>query len=384
MAPSRDLALVIGTASIVGTTISLSMPLLSLVLERHGFDAGLIGLNAMASGLGIFLVAPMMGPLLRRFGPRPAAAGGMVVAAAAVLALPLEIAFLPWFGLRILVSAGTAVVFVVSEAAINALVSEERRGRVLGIYATVFSVGYAAGPLLVAAIGSSGLLPFLLTAALFAAGIPPLLAARGLDRALTGSGPRPGIGAFFGILRRAPLPLFAIFCFGIVETAQFALFPVYGLSTGHPERLVGLMLAVWITGNILLQYPVGWLADRLPRIMVLALVAALAAATHFLLPATIRDGLLVWPLLLLMGGATGAIYTLGLVLIGQRFSGFELALANTVFVMLIEAGMLVGPGTAGFAMRIFGPQGLPVFSGLVLLLLAAGAAATAVRRDRGA
>ncbi|HFD16587.1 MAG TPA: MFS transporter [Rhodospirillales bacterium] len=384
MAARRDLALVIGTASIVGMTISLSLPLLSLVLERHGFGAGAIGLNAMASGLGIFLVAPVMGGLLRRLGPRPAAAAGMVVAALATLALPLEVALLPWFLLRLVMSAGTAIVFVVSEAAINALVEDERRGRTLGVYATVFSIGYAVGPLLVAATGSAGYLPFLVTAFLFAAGLPPLLAARGLDRALGGDGPRPGIAAFLGILKRAPLPLFAIFCFGVVETSHFALFPLYGLAAGYREETVGLMLAVWITGNILLQYPVGWLADRLPRLLVLALLAALAAASLFALPALIGDRRLIWPLLLVMGGATGAVYTLSLVLVGQRFSGFELALANTAFVMMIEAGMLAGPAAIGLAMNGFGPEGLPVVAGLVLAFLAAAAAAAGMRSPRAA
>lgn len=379
MARRRDLALVIGTASLVGMTISVCLPLLSLVLKRHGFSAGMIGLNAMAGGLGIFVVAPVMGPLLRRFGPRPAAAAGMAVGALTMLVLPLVVAFLPWFLLRVLVSAGTAIVFVVSEAAINALVDDERRGRVLGLYATVFSIGYAMGPLLVAALGSAGYLPFLVTALLFAAGIPPLLAARGLDRALAPGDRRPAAGAFLGILRRGALPLLAIFGFGIVETSQFALFPVYGLAMGYGERLIGVMLAVWITGNILFQYPVGWLADRLPRILVLALVAGLAALTLFVLPLLIGDSRLIWPLLLVMGGATGAVYTLSLVLVGQRFSGFELALANTVFVMMIEAGMLVGPPTTGLAMSGFGPQGLPLAMAAVLAVVALSAVIAAAR-----
>ncbi len=379
MGRRRDLALVIGTASLVGMTISLSLPLLSLVLERHGFSAGMIGLNAMAGGLGIFVIAPVMGPLLRRFGPRPAAAAGMAVAAVTMLVLPLLVAFLPWFLLRLLVSAGTAIVFVVSEAAINALVEDARRGRVLGLYATVFSIGYALGPLLVAALGSAGYLPFLVTALLFAAGIPPLLAARGLDRALAPEDRRPAAGAFLGILRRASLPLLAIFAFGIVETSQFALFPVYGLAMGYGERLIGVMLAVWITGNIVLQYPVGWLADRLPRVLVLALVAGIAALTLLALPMVIDGKQLIWPLLVLMGGATGAIYTLSLVLVGQRFAGFELALANTAFVMMIEAGMLVGPAATGLAMSRFGPHALPLAMAAVLGLLALGAAAAALR-----
>ena len=303
----------------------------------------------------------------------------MAVGALTMLVLPLVVAFLPWFLLRVLVSAGTAIVFVVSEAAINALVDDERRGRVLGLYATVFSIGYAMGPLLVAALGSAGYLPFLVTALLFAAGIPPLLAARGLDRALAPGDRRPATGAFLGILRRGALPLLAIFGFGIVETSQFALFPVYGLAMGYGERLIGVMLAVWITGNILFQYPVGWLADRLPRILVLALVAGLAALTLFVLPLLIGDSRLIWPLLLVMGGATGAVYTLSLVLVGQRFSGFELALANTVFVMMIEAGMLVGPPTTGLAMSGFGPQGLPLAMAAVLAVVALSAVIAAAR-----
>ena len=53
LAPYRDLVLVIATASIASMTISLGFPLLSLVLEREGYDAFTIGLNSAASGFGI-------------------------------------------------------------------------------------------------------------------------------------------------------------------------------------------------------------------------------------------------------------------------------------------------------------------------------------------
>ena len=53
------------TATLVGMTISLALPLLSLVLERAGVDSFTIGLNTAANGLGVFLVAPFVRRLVR-------------------------------------------------------------------------------------------------------------------------------------------------------------------------------------------------------------------------------------------------------------------------------------------------------------------------------
>ena len=50
----RELGLVILTATTVGMTIALTLPLLALNLQRAGADPFTIGLNATAGGLGIF------------------------------------------------------------------------------------------------------------------------------------------------------------------------------------------------------------------------------------------------------------------------------------------------------------------------------------------
>lgn len=372
MSARRELALVVATASLVGVTLSLNFPLLSLVLERHGHSPAVIGLNATASGLGVFLVAPFIGPVLRRLGARGAIATGILISAAGMLLLPLWIQFGFWYAVRLLVSCGTALVFIVSEAAINALAPETHRGRVLGLYATVFSIGYTAGPAIVAAVGSEGYLPFAVSALLYLSGLLPALLACGLDGAF-GSGGGHGLRHLLAIVGRAPLAFLAIFAFGVVETAQFSLLPVWGLELGRTEAVTVLMLSVWVAGNILLQYPVGWLADRLPRRPVLGGCALLATAAMAGLPLAITFDALLWPTLLLLGGVTGAIYTLALVLVGQSFRGMELALANTAFVVVIQVGATIGPGYAGGAMNLFGPHGLPLALALVTGLLGGAA-----------
>ena len=77
----------------------------------------------------------------------------------------------------------------------------------------------------------------------------------------------------------------------------------------------------------------------------------------------IRDRLnltwLLWPLLVLLSAVAGGIYTLALVLIGQRFKGQDLVTANASVGLLWGVGSLVGPLVSGAAMDV-APHGLPI------------------------
>ena len=134
------------------------------------------------------------------------------------------------------------------------------------------------------------------------------------------------------------------------------------------------MLSVLLAGNIVLQLPIGWLADRLPRRRVLLGTFLVAAAGLALLPWLMGGGALAWGLLLVVGGALGGLYTLSLTLLGERFTGGDLAVANLGFAMLYTVGAIVGPGLAGLAMQQFGYQVLPALLVTTLLVVAARAA----------
>ena len=74
---------------------------------------------------------------------------------------------------------------------------------------------------------------------------------------------------------------------------------------------------------------------------------ALALVGQLLVPAAIGTPALLWPLLVLLGGLMGGLYTLSLALIGERFRGADLTQANTAFVMTFQLGAIVGPPYAG-------------------------------------
>ena len=78
--------------------------------------------------------------------------------------------------------------FVLNEATVNGLVSDRNRGRVLGVYATLFTLGYAGGPLLLLVAGTEGRLPFYVAAAVFALAILPTTLLGPLDERLRPEG----------------------------------------------------------------------------------------------------------------------------------------------------------------------------------------------------
>lgn len=375
----RELLAVVATASLASVTISLGLPLLSLVLHRHGVDAWTIGLNTTAGALGSLVAAPLVDRMAQRIGAVRTMQMALALAAVSFLLFPLAIDLRLWAVWRMLLGAAGALLFVVSEAAINALAPPERRGRILALYATAFSLGYAAGPLLLALIGSEGVLPFLVACGTLLTAALPLARVRSIDRLLVAAGAPPSGPGAGELVRRAALPLTGMLVYAALETGFFALLPVYLLARGRPEVQAALLLSVWIAGNIALQLPIGWMADRLGALRTLALATAAALVALVLLDPAVRTGWLAWPLLLLGGGVMGAFYTLSLTLIGERFEAQELMRANAAFVVSFQLGLLLGPAAVGLALQEAGPAAFAwPLAAAVLVLLAA--VLTAVRR----
>ncbi len=370
----RELGLVILTATTVGMTIALTLPLLALNLQRAGADPFTIGLNATAGGLGIFLVGPFIERLAARIGTVGCFRLGLLVCAACLLLFAVRVDPWYWFAVRLVYGCAGAVMFVLNEAAVNALTPDAQRGRILGLYATLFTLGWAGGPLLLVLAGTEGRTPFVAAAGLFVLALLPTIPLRGIEERL-----RPGEStrsySLPEIWRATPLALAAVFVYALTEGAAFALMPVWGLQLGLGERAAAALVGTWLGGNILSQVPIGWLADRVPRSLVLAGCCLLASLGLLVLPLLPGHAAALWVLLVALGGLTGGCYTLALMLLGDRFRGPDLTVANTAFVMTFQLGTIVGPPVVGGAMRVVGPAAFPLTLALVLLALAPVAAA---------
>ena len=59
------------------------------------------------------------------------------------------------------------------------------------------------------------------------------------------------------------------------------------------------------------------------------------------------------------------IYAMGVILLGQRFRGSELATASVLFTGMWGAGTMIGPALVGFGMDMLGPETMPYLVGAI-------------------
>src|SRR5690606_23419465 len=96
----------------------------------------------------------------------------------------------------------------------------------------------------------------------------------------------------------------------------------------------------------------------------------------------------IWPALVLFGASAGGLYTLSLILVGQRFRDDALVRANAHIALLWGFGCLLGPFSTGAASRWLSSHALPLLMAgmaavFLLLALRRGAFEAVVVRDQG-
>lgn len=361
----------ISSIGAVGVAIGLGMPLLSVILESRGQTATMIGLNTAVAGLASLAAAPMAAPLASRLGVAPAMLAMILLGAVSFTGFYAAPSFWMWFPLRVGLHIALTILFILSEFWITSSAPPHRRGFVLGIYATVLSLGFAGGPWIFSKVGSGGFLPFGITFGLVMLAAIPVMAAWRDSPPIRSEGPRPSFRRYLWLV---PTATGAVLVFGAVETGGFALFPVYGERIGYSEADTALLLTMIGLGNVILQIPLGMLSDQVrDRRHLLLAFATIGLAGTLLMPVMAHNWHLMAGLLFVWGGMVAALYTVGLAHLGSQLSGAELAAANAAFIFCYGIGMVLGPQAIGIGMDVAGVHGfgwsLSLFFGAYILLL---------------
>jgi MFS family permease len=358
----RGQAAVTATVCIFGLTYSLTASLIALVLAARGVSDTMIGVNACMHAVGVLLIAPFLPRLAARFGGRTVILGSLLLTAIVLLLFPAIPLLWVWFPLRILLGLAAECLFVMSETWTNQLSDEASRGRSMAIYTAAMSLGFAGGPLILSLVGTSGVLPYgvgaacaLLAMAIVAApGIPlPVI------EAPHSSDPRR-------YLRLAPLALGSTALNAGIETAGLSFLPLYAMSAGWGEDSATRLVATLMVGAIVLQLPIGWLADKLERRTLMIWLAVIAGASALIWPFAMEPRWLAYSLLFVWGGLFVGIYTIMLTVVGSRFRGSDLVGIYAAMGVTWGVGALLGPVLVGVAMT-FTVQGLPLVAAVLCL-----------------
>jgi len=352
----RILVAIVAAITVMAFALSSSIPLVSLLMEKRGYGNDLIGLMGALPALSFLFSSPFIPPLANRIGSGVLLWTALIGCAASILLLALTEHIVIWFGLRFLIGLFMAILFLISETWLNQIAEEKTRGRTVALYITFMTTGFAAGPLLINTVGADNPSAFYYASGIVLAGGSLFFLSGGRYPNLSGHSSF-SIPKFFRI---APLISAAALYVAFFDGSIMTLLPVYGVKVGMQAEVSVLMTSVLLSGNILLQLPIGWAADkfgRKPVIMICALIGLVGACT---LPWFITLEYLLWPILVIWGGAIVGSYTLSLVLMGQEFKGPELVTANAAAGVLWGLGSLIGPAAAGYSMEVYEPHGMPI------------------------
>ncbi len=365
------LALIAGVA-IYGLAMGTTYPLIGIVLTEQ-VSGMWNGVNAAATGIGLVAGVVVVSLAGRRFGTGLLALAGVVIMALSLLALTVVQDYWAIFAARLFLGCGANFLFVVSETALNVFTSDDRRGRVMGIYSASVAFGFVAGPAVVAAFVERPGTILAGCAIVTALALWPVGAIRArVDRHVEPTRMEdigPALIAY-------PFAFGFLFVASAIDAIAISLLPVIAVAQSFSTETGALFVAVFHIGLLVGQPPIGYALDHFGRRRtVLGCCLASLACAVVLVFGTGLGSVPSAVLLLVWGGANFGLYTAGLALIGDRFVGSALTAATAAFAAVYAVASVASPVLAGGAIDTIGAAGFyAAVAAVYLITFALGAA----------
>ncbi len=337
----------------------------------EGFGAQTIGLIMSGYFVG-FLVGTYLAPaLIRRIGHIRAFAFYAAACASLVLVHALIVAPIPWLLLRVLTGIGLVGLYMVIESWLNAQAPNDRRGQVFAFYMAVNLLALAAGQQFLRMYSIEAFALFAIVAMLISASVLPVTWTRL---------PQPALPAATRlrvreVMAQAPSAVSGAFLSGLAMSAFWGLGPLFVTGIGLGEAMVASFMTATILGGAVLQWPLGWLSDRIDRRLAMAVVAALAALVALAaLPGLGRHPIWLLTAFFLYGGLAFTAYPIAVAHLMDRIQSDQMLAASSTVLLIHGLGATLGPALAGWLLERHGPTALPwyfatCFAALAVLAL---------------
>jgi len=339
--------------------LGLLTPLTPILLISHGIATFAIGIVASAYYGGTLVGSLVVPWVLMRIGHIRALVIFCVVAADATLLTRGVASVVPWIGIRFVVGMCSIGVFTVVESWLNATARRGIRGRVFGFYMFASWTG--------SVMGASSLSLFKSAGSLLTIGVIGFLTALLPTTLLSRVGPALPVRARLSLRELFALsPAGVVTCFaaGMSSGMFFSMFPVVMARAGIDQDGISLGVSLSLLAGMGMQFPVGMLADRIRRVVIVRSMLAVAIAACVGL---FRSHTLVWFATFgaVYGATAGVLYGLGVGLTADRAAQEQLLGVSAGVLFAWASGACTGPLLAAGAMAALGYPG--VFAMLVTL-----------------
>ncbi|MEM1273387.1 MAG: MFS transporter [Pseudomonadota bacterium] len=326
-----------------------------------GFSATQIGLLGSAHFLGFFIGCWWAPRLMGAVGHSRSFAAFTALGGIGLLGHTLTDAPWAWAVLRVASGLCIAGAYTVIEAWLQAKVTNATRGRAMGTYRMVDIYAQLAAQLMIGFLAPASYVSYNLLALLCCAALLPLTLTR-LAPPHVASAPRlqPLLA-----WRLSPLAVGGVIVAGIATAAFRMIGPLYGAELGLRPDQIGYFLAAFVLGGALMQWPMGWIADRYDRRWVLiwiSLAAILASGLTVLLAGLGTIGIFVGAFI--FGSVTFPIYSVSAAHAHDWADDDQRVELSAALIFFYAIGAIVSPLLSSQLIDLFGPRALFFFIGL--------------------
>ena len=336
-----------------------------LIMLGNGMHFTLIGLRGGIEGfsstelavvtsgyfLGFLSGARLTPLMIQRVGHvRVFAALGSFMSAA-LIALPLLTEPWAWTVLRVLIGFCMSGIYVAAESWLHAAATNDTRGKVLSAYMIAQTLGIIAAQGLLTLGDAATSVLFICASILVSVSFAPILLSATPVPTVEVARPMP----LRELFRGSPLGTVGIFLLGSIYATQSGMGAVFGTQIGLTADQIASFVAMLFAGALVMQYPIGWLSDRMDRRRLILGLSVLGAASCIL--GWITGGGL-WPLMaaaFFAGGVTTPLYALLLAYTNDALPTADMPAASGGLVFTFGLGAIAGPMVTGWAMQGLNP-----------------------------
>lgn len=365
---SRPVVFLLSGLLLLTVSIAVLNTLVPLWLTHASLPTWQVGMVSSSYFAGNLVGTLLAGWVIKKQGFNRSYYLATVIFAIATAALGLGDHFDSWVVWRFIAGLGCALIWVVVESALLRTGTVRGRGRLLAAYMIVYYIGTLIGQLLVSRVSTELLSVLPWVTAVVVAGILPVAFIR-----ITVDPPHQACGAeqhstvhLWPMLRRrsARLGINGCIISGVVLGSLYGLMPVYLSHQGVSDASVGYWMAMMVSAGIVGQWPIGRLADRFGRLIVLrVLVFGVIVGAVAMLSYTA-----IAPALFVLGCAGFTLYPVAMSWACETVAHHELVAMNQTLLLTYTVGSLVGPGMTAFLMQTYSDYLLFVMIAIVAFI----------------
>lgn len=369
---TRPVILLLCGLMLLTLAIAVLNTLVPLWLAHENLPTWQVGMVGSSYFTGNLLGTLITGWLIKRQGFNRSYYLASLIFAAGCAGLALMTGFWSWMVWRFIAGIGCAMIWVVVESALMCSGTSRNRGRLLAAYMMVYYVGTVLGQLFISKMPTdlASVLPWV--TALTLAAILPLLFTRIVNDRSENQEAAPVWPMLR--LRHARLGVNGCIISGIVLGSLYGLMPLYLNHQGVSDAGIGFWMAVMVSAGIVGQWPVGRLADRFGRLLVLrvqvfiVILGCMAMLSHAAMG----------PTLFVLGAAGFTLYPVAMAWACEKVEHHQLVAMNQALLLSYTVGSLLGPTFTSMLMQSYSDNLLFVmiagvaFVYLLMLLRKAG------------